>query len=62
MKRLRRWWRRHIDTTQEAQEALAEVAARTPEVTRLAAAINAERKRNCFSLSVQNAIARTREA
>ena len=60
---LRLWWRRyHVDTTAEARAALAEVKRRTPEVNRLAADLRAVRSRNRFSLSVQDAITRTREA
>lgn len=61
MNLLRRWWhRRHVDTTDEARIALAEVESRTPEVNRLANEVCAARRSNHFSLMVHDAISRAR--
>ena len=58
-----RWppWRRHVDTTAEAQACLEELEQRDPEVHTLGVQLRAAQRRNHFSELVDQAIARKRE-
>lgn len=57
-----RWpWRRHVDTTEEACAALAELEQRDEEITDLGKELRAAQQRNHFSIAVHDAIRRTRE-
>jgi transposase-like protein len=58
---LRRWWRRHRDTTEEALAVLAAAEEREEHVRRLGRALARIQAENHFSAMVSAAIARARE-
>lgn len=60
---LRRWWiRRHFDTTDEARACLEQLERRDAKIDALAAELREAQRRNHFSIAVNDAIRRAREA
>jgi len=54
-------WTRHVDTTDEARATLEQLAQLDAEIHELSKQLKAVRRRNNFSIMVNEALARTRE-
>jgi len=54
-------WTRHVDTTDEAKAAIEQLDQLDAEIRELSEQLKAVRRRNNFSIMVNEAIARTRE-